>query len=54
MVSTGMDTTSASYTQFMIDGYLFPRSIVAEFDRACGNTRVAIYAFFLVNPDDRS
>jgi hypothetical protein len=53
MVGTGMDTMSAAYAQIVVYGYLLSRSVVTVFYRTCGNTGMAVYAFFLVYPDDR-
>jgi hypothetical protein len=43
----------AAYAEAVIYGDLLPRAVVAVLHRACRDTGMAIYAFFLINPDNR-
>jgi hypothetical protein len=53
LVGTGMDAVPAADTKIMIYGYLVLYAVVAILYRTRGNTGMAVYAFFFVNPDHR-
>jgi hypothetical protein len=53
MMGTGRDTVSAAYTEVVVYGDFFPRAVITVFYGARGNTGMTIYAFFLINPDNR-
>jgi hypothetical protein len=52
-VGAGVDALSASYAQVVVYRYLFPRAVVAVLYGTGSDAGMAVYAFILVNPDDR-
>jgi len=46
---TVVKTAAASYAQIVIYFYIFAASVVAHFDRTCGDAGVAVDAFIFID-----